>query len=271
MHRDPVLPPAPQAVVAIPVPGLSRVANTSRRCMIDDCNNLQLRQMPNSIKLYLMSYYDLLIPPLARICQNHLTTIPLEDIPDRVTRRHFDFTADNYLDIRNMYVQALEQRSLIDFENMNEITVEDLHFWTGLNHTQFNELLNQVPSLRRGSNTPRADFGFYLSKIRTGEPNIRLSTVFNRSRQSIDRKIQFAKRCLFNDFVPLHLGLDHITRSEVIERNRVLPNHIFGSGGTPKAILICDGTYIFIQKSSNFLFQRNSYSLHKYQNLIKPF
>ncbi|CAH2109131.1 unnamed protein product [Euphydryas editha] len=170
-----------------------------------------------------------------------------------------------------MYVQALEQRTLIDFENIDEITVEDLHFWTGLNHNQFNELLDQVPSLRRGSNTPRTDLGIYLSKIRTGEPSIRLSTVFNKSRQTIDRKINFTRRYLFNDFVPLHLGFDHITRSEVIERNRVLPNHIFGIGETPKAILICDGLYIFIQKSSNFLFQRNSYSLHKYQNLIKPF
>lgn len=157
MHRDPALQPAPQAVAAIPVPGLSSVANTSRRCMIDDCNNLQLRQMPNSIKVYLMSYYDLLIPPLARICQNHLTNISLEDISNTVTRRHFDFSADNYLDIRNMYVQALEQRTLIDFENIDKITVEDLHFSTGLNHNQFNELLDHVPTLRRGSNTSRTD------------------------------------------------------------------------------------------------------------------
>lgn len=78
MHRDPALQPAPQAVAAIPVPGLSRIANTSRRCMIDNCNNLQLRQMPNRIKVCLMSYYDLLIPPLAPISQNHLTNISLE-------------------------------------------------------------------------------------------------------------------------------------------------------------------------------------------------
>lgn len=75
-----------------------------------------------------------------------------------------------------MYVQAPEQRTLIDLEYIDEITVEDLHFWTGLNHNQFNQLLDQIPSLRRGSNTPRTDLGIYLSKIRTGEPSIRLSS-----------------------------------------------------------------------------------------------
>lgn len=126
VHHD----PAPQHVprdagsAAIHVPGLNRVANTKRRCMIEGCNDLQLRQIPNRIKVHLMSYYDLLIPPLARICRNHLIHIPLQDIPDSVPHRHFDFNADNYLHIRDMYVLALEQTAL-DFENIDEITEED--------------------------------------------------------------------------------------------------------------------------------------------------
>ena len=36
-------------------------------------------------------------------------------------------------------------------------------------------------------------------------------------------------------------------------------------------ILVFDGTYIFIEKSSNFHFQKLSYSGHKKKNLIKPF
>lgn len=40
---------------------------------------------------------------------------------------------------------------------------------------------------------------------------------------------------------------------------------------TRRQLIICDGTYIYIHKSANFLFQRQSYSLHKFQNLLKPF
>lgn len=34
---------------------------------------------------------------------------------------------------------------------------------------------------------------------------------------------------------------------------------------------MCDGTYIYVQSSSNYKFQKDTYSLHKYANLIKPF
>ncbi|KOB65938.1 Vacuolar protein sorting-associated protein 13C [Operophtera brumata] len=35
--------------------------------------------------------------------------------------------------------------------------------------------------------------------------------------------------------------------------------------------VICDATYIFIQKSSNFSFRKDTYSLHKYRILLKLF
>lgn len=37
-----------------------------------------------------------------------------------------------------------------------------------------------------------------------------------------------------------------------------------------KIIIVFDGTYLFIQKSGNFDFQRKTYSGHKHCNLIKP-
>lgn len=71
LRRDLLVPSDPQN--EFPVPGFTRVANTSRRCMVDDCNNGQLRAVPNSIKVFLLSYYQLHIPQLCRntsICKN---------------------------------------------------------------------------------------------------------------------------------------------------------------------------------------------------------
>ncbi|KAJ8720700.1 hypothetical protein PYW08_006165 [Mythimna loreyi] len=80
---------------------------------------------------------------------------------------------------------------------------------------------------------------------------------------------------LMQDFVPLHLGFDHLSREDVARRNLTVPDNLFGNPDSPpnerKAITICDGTYIYIQKSSNYFFQRKSYSNHKYRNLLKPF
>ncbi|GBP34211.1 hypothetical protein EVAR_30764_1 [Eumeta japonica] len=235
------------------------------------CNNLQLRRVPNSIKVYLLSYFGLYIPDRARICQLHLQNTSLEEFPEITAHQHTDFNVDSFVDMVNMYTRALESRSRLDLENINEVSEDDLRYWTGLNHSQFEQLFQQVPSLHRQSVTPRTDLGVYLCKIRTGEPNTRLCTTFGLAETTLRRKLHLARECLLADFVPVHIGLDHITRTEVISRNRILPNYIFGSNASSKPLIICDGTYLFVEKSSNFLFQRVSYSLHKYRNLIKPF
>ncbi|CAH2109185.1 unnamed protein product [Euphydryas editha] len=57
---------------------------------------------------------------------------------------------------------------------------------------------------------------------------------------------------------------------DIAKRNLSIPNTLFGNNNRP-AIAIFDGTYVFLQKSSNYLFQKKTYSLHKYDNLVKPF
>ncbi|XP_050684124.1 uncharacterized protein LOC126979020 [Leptidea sinapis] len=77
------------------------------------------------------------------------------------------------------------------------------------------------------------------------------------------------REILCQDFVTRHLGINHITHEELLEHNLTIPNRLFG--GENIAIVICDGTYIYFNKSSNYMFQKDSYSLHKYRNLVKPF
>ena len=75
------------------------------------------------------------------------------------------------------------------------------------------------------------------------------------------------------EFVPQHLGFGHISRDEVISQHtRPLAQELFSSGTAEKtpALLVLDGTYIYIQKSNNFSFSRRSYSLHKHRPLVKP-
>ncbi|RVE41952.1 hypothetical protein evm_013392 [Chilo suppressalis] len=67
-------------------------------------------------------------------------------------------------------------------------------------------------------------------------------------------------------------GPNHMTHRDIVNRNLSIPNALFGSSSENRpAIAIFDGTYIYLQKSSNYLFQKRTYSLHKYDNLVKPF
>lgn len=74
-------------------------------------------------------------------------------------------------------------------------------------------------------------------------------------------------------FVAEHLGFGHITREQIIqEHTRPLVKTILGDRVSQPAILVLDGTFIYIytHKSGNFRFQRQSFSLHKGRPLVKP-
>ncbi|KOB63480.1 Uncharacterized protein OBRU01_24882 [Operophtera brumata] len=105
-QEAPPMPPTETFCVS----GLTRAANTSRRCMIDDCNNLELRSVSGTIKAYLLSYYRFYIPPLARICQHHLRTMTWEDFSQNVTQRQDSFNGGNIHDMLDIYTQLLERK-----------------------------------------------------------------------------------------------------------------------------------------------------------------
>lgn len=76
-----------------------------------------------------------------------------------------------------------------------------------------------------------------------------LSTIFAISRSSIWRAFFSVRQALMKSFVPAHLGLQHITREQVIETHtRPLAQTLFGDGTNTQVILVLDGTYVYIKK-----------------------
>lgn len=164
---------------------------------------------------------------------------------------------------------ALQRGSRFDFNDRGALSDEEMHFWTGRNNEQFDSILE--PSLIQECRNPGTALGIYLTKLRTGDSNERLASLFNMTRQNLERLMNKARDCLTEEYIVFHLGMDYVTRNNIKKRNLTIPRAIYGDDENSKAIIICDGTYIYIHKSANFLFQRQSYSLHKFQNLLKPF
>ncbi|XP_047543175.1 uncharacterized protein LOC125075506 [Vanessa atalanta] len=304
--------PEQPSVDVMSITGYKRPANTSNSCLFPNCRADNPVRVPRFIKSRMLVEYKLYIPPSARICHVHLTLNEWNDFQSTRGAStsepiEMDLAIPSILSssiilvhlatttigssggVRNLMGEsprpsastrptkpqaALDacQQSRFNFDNIESITTSELHFCTGLNHEEFNRPLEQTPSISQRSQRPKTVLGAYLMKIRRGEPNERLSSRLDMSRRSLERKLELARECLTNEFVPRHLGWDHISREEIVARNSTIPNAIFGvDNEVPPAILICDGTYIYIQKSSNFLFQKQSYSLHKFRNLLKPF
>ncbi|KOB67974.1 Vacuolar protein sorting-associated protein 13C [Operophtera brumata] len=103
---------------------------------------------------------------------------------------------------------------------LDELSPDILHFGTDISHQQFINIMDETPSLQEYSNG-KTMLGIYLCKLRSGEPNRRLASIFGMPRQTLQLKIQQTIHCLEDDFLPRHLRFDHITRDETMARNRI--------------------------------------------------
>ncbi|XP_045781841.1 uncharacterized protein LOC123878594 [Maniola jurtina] len=246
-----------------------RVAATPNHCLFSDCNNTERLLIPSVVKELLLCRYKIYVPLSARICNFHLNSNSWNEL----LAPYNDFTGhqmDNML--------ALMQRSAerkIDFTDITNLDAKMCHFWLGFTIEQLQELLLMLPSLSQQVPSACLALSIYLAKIRTGDSNERLSEFFNIPRSTLERYMNKVRNCLSQEFVPLCLGFGCTTVVNVAARNKIIPEGLFGNSELPgdvkPAIVICDGTYVYVQSSSNYKFQKDTYSLHKFTNLIKPF
>ena len=90
------------------------------------------------------------------------------------------------------------------------------------------------------------------------------------SASSVSKAIKSARKALMTHFVLRYLGFQHMSRDDFIkEHTRSLVQEVLADGEKVAAIFL-DGTYLYIEKSSNYSFQRQTYSGHKHRSLIKP-
>ncbi|RVE52856.1 hypothetical protein evm_002513 [Chilo suppressalis] len=70
---------------------------------------------------------------------------------------------------------------------------------------------------------PKTALGLYLMKIRTGEPIRRIASLMCISKSVAKIYIKKARNCLKDFYVPLHLGINHISRESLSSRNLLIP------------------------------------------------
>ncbi|CAC5365557.1 unnamed protein product [Mytilus coruscus] len=72
-------------------------------------------------------------------------------------------------------------------------------------------------------------------------------------------------------FVPSFLGFNHITHQEFSQKHTTpTAKTLFTNGNDDTAILVLDGTYLYVQKNSFHQFQKMTYSMLKGRLLVKP-
>ncbi|CAF4293350.1 unnamed protein product, partial [Rotaria sp. Silwood2] len=108
-------------------------------------------------------------------------------------------------------------------------------------------------------------------KLKSNLSYSQIGTLFNYDLSSEDRRKRVSKACdgiqhaLLTHFVPRFLGLGHLNRSTLLSHHTSYSKIFFGGG----ACLIWDGTYLYINKSSDHLLQKQTYSGQKKRHLVK--
>lgn len=108
----------------------------------------------------------------------------------------------------------------------------------------------------------------YLMRMRTGLPYEDIGNVFHVTTTTAQKLIRQIRSVLMKDFVPQNVNYIR-TREDLIGHNTVMSNSLFDPENKKKIMLVCDGTYIFIDKSENYIHQKKTFSGQKKRNFIK--
>ncbi|XP_033730151.1 uncharacterized protein LOC117319467 [Pecten maximus] len=260
--------------ITLPIPS---TGGSHTKCVVCQSFPSHLIVVPRDTKYSLFLLKGILLPVGTRCCPVHIKhgLFSSEALECIVASR--DSTSVNRTDIAQLITSIRDaanksQDQRINFDSPDALSNDDYVSLTGLGREQFCDLCSHLKSTLRNTKNRslKACVGIFLTKLKGGMSNRMLSTVFNIGKDSIRRAMTSARNALVQDFVPSYLGFKHISRDDVITKHtRPLAQTLFGGLMKP-AILVIDGTYIYIQKSGQYLFQRRSYSMHKHKPLVKP-
>jgi len=197
------------------------------------------------------------IPEGARCCSNHLinrqlTTDAMNQIKPLSIRQQELNSSDVQLLLSKAQMLFENGNKRFNFDDTRDLTDDEFRLLTSLSRNDFNDLVNiaSSSSIRNSSNRSiRTAIGIYLCKLRLGLSNRLLASMFRLpDKKSVSRIIDSARQAILKSFVPYNLGFGHIKRRDVIEHHTTtIARELMCGGDSNTAIVVVDGTYIYIQ------------------------
>ena len=118
-----------------------------------------------------------------------------------------------------------------------------------LSKIQFNNLISQISTsdmYKSNNRSVRTGTAVLLCKIRIGLPNSLLSILFQLSdKKTASRSLKSAQAVSMDGLLSYHLGLNHITPSQIINQHTSsISRQLMCGDEFNTAIITSDGTYI---------------------------
>jgi len=260
--------------------GLIKVPESGSKCVICGVKvSAGCVKIPFFAKQELLLIHNLVVGPNSncRICSKHLSGSSLKS--DLTITRSYNPKCHLSLKdgeiLINQLINSLRTEangSFLNFDD-NSLTDEEYILWTGWTKDQFDSFIPYLKDVYHSNNrSKRVALAIFWVRIKTDLSYSQIASMFNISndpnesgRLIVSAAFNSVAQSLHQFFVPLHLGIDHLTPEEAKNHNTIFSTTFFGD----KTTTIWDGTYLYLNKSSNYAKSRSSFSTQKKRSLTK--
>lgn len=147
----------------------------------------------------------------------------------------------------------------------------EMKLLSGHSKEEFKKLLCDVPDLVNEFKTKdKASDALYiyLMRLRTGRTYEEIGVHFRIPVKTVQRRCDVVREILKKSIVPANVNFE-MPRNELLEHKSKTSSILFDDTNPDSAHVILDGTYIYLEKSTNYRFQKVSYNAHKMRNYLK--
>lgn len=203
------------------------------------------------------------IPDGAKLCPAHFEIDSWDAVSSSAVIREY-----NARQIDDMLDLALSS----DIINIESPKI-DIESNSGLTNQDFDDLFSHVPSLvtvMKSTKKAKDALLMLLMRFRTAQSYEYIAKCFGVSRGTATNNMEHARIALLESFVPKYLGFENLSRDFLLENGTDSARMLHGDGNPNVLITIFDGTYIFIDKSANYEFQKQTFNGQKKRNFLRP-
>lgn len=244
-----------------------RTNASTRLCTFPNCKTsmVGLRNAKYSKRYRALKMLRMYIPKGARFCKFHFNENSWNsDMPEE----NGIFSKVQIEDLITLVTEKKEvksKRTVVGPDNTNTMDT-----YIGLNSEQFENVLNIVlPSLLtiyQKIGIAKNALYIFLMKLRTGFTIDEICPFFDLTKKTMIQRIRNVRQIMYKEFVPRHLF--NWTRQDLLENTSPLSRELYNVDENT-AVITFDGTYVYTIISSNYGFQKDSYSIQKKRNLVK--
>lgn len=253
---------------------LKRVISIHKYCILCSSKS-NIKTIPKEARYQAFIKRRIFIPNGDRCCSQHLIKNKFfEDELSRL-RIHSNYSVLSAKEVSTFLDLLSEKVEATLFKQIGDSTMpeEKLKVYTGLSWENIMELSNLLTSFKFSSsrNVIQA-LVIFLMKLRLGISNKMISSILQLEReQQVSDYCKQIIRSFEEDILPFHFGINSVSRQQLIQNHTTNISKALFNTTDDQLIIICDGTYIFHEKSTNNEYQRKSYSGQKKSHLCKPF